>query len=67
MHRKRNQNQLTLVNIDDADFERTKQITFDLYVRYQTQIHNDPPADMSEFNNFICSSPIKVSNPFLFF
>lgn len=53
--------QLTLINIDSEDFERTKEITFDLYRRYQTQIHNDPPADMCEFNNFLCSSPIKVS------
>lgn len=35
-------------------------MTFDLYVRYQTQVHNDPPVDMCEFNNFICKSPIKV-------
>lgn len=60
-------NQLTLVNIDAEDFERTKQMTFDLYVRYQTQIHNDRPADMCEFDNFICKSPIKVSSLFWLF
>lgn len=59
--------QLTLINIDDADFERTKQLTFDLYVRYQTQVHNDPPVDMCEFNNYICKSPIKVRNYLMLF
>lgn len=59
---KRNHTQLTLINIDDVEnFERTKQMTFDLYVRYQTQVHNDPPVDMVEFNNFLCKSPIRVS------
>lgn len=59
--------QLTLINIDDESFKHTKQMTFDLYVRYQTQVHNDPPVDMCEFNNFICKSPIKVSNSFMIF
>lgn len=56
--------QLKLINIESDEFKCNKDEEFQLYARYQTKVHNDPPADMSEFNDFLCRTPIKVSNVF---
>lgn len=58
--------QLNLINIESDEFECIKDTEFELYTRYQTKVHNDPPADRSEFNDFLCKSPIKVSDVIFF-
>lgn len=53
--------QLILVNVESDAFERSKNTAFTLYTKYQTQVHRDPPNDITEFLDFLCNSPIKVS------
>lgn len=50
-----------LVDIDDEKFADTFDATYDLYKKYQTIIHKDPPESMSDFKEFLCISPMKVA------
>lgn len=51
-----------MVSVDSDAFQNSKHTEFDLYTNYQTKIHRDPPSDINEFIDFLCNSPIKVSN-----
>lgn len=50
--------------MESDEFERSKNTAFELYTKYQTKVHHDPPSDLSEFVDFLCNSPIKVSQIF---
>lgn len=46
-----------------AEWERAKEIEFELYRKYQMKIHNDPSerCTMHGFTRFLVNSPLKVS------
>lgn len=52
---------LILVNIESDAFKRSQNTAFDLYTKYQTIVHHEPPTDLNEFIDFLCNSPIQVS------
>lgn len=45
-----------------AEWDRAKEIEFELYRKYQMKIHNDPPerCTMHGFTRFLVNSPLKV-------
>ncbi|XP_031630480.1 arginyl-tRNA--protein transferase 1 isoform X1 [Contarinia nasturtii] len=54
---------LLVVNVESDEFKRSQNTEFDLYMKYQTLVHRDPPTDLSEFLDFLCISPIKHETP----
>lgn len=49
-----------LLAVDSDEYRRTLRTEFKLYVKYQTVVHDDPPSDISEFEEFLVDSPMEV-------
>lgn len=49
-----------MVRVTSDTFNRTRHESFNLYQKYQTTIHHDPPDDIDEFVDFLCKSPLQV-------
>ncbi|XP_030760579.1 arginyl-tRNA--protein transferase 1 isoform X2 [Sitophilus oryzae] len=49
-------------SICGSQWETVKDIEYELYKKYQTTIHNDPPGKLSinSFTRFLVSSPLKI-------
>jgi len=55
---------LKLVKTDSPEFQDTVRESHALYIRYQTQIHDDTEdqCTMDQFKRFLIKSPLKVIN-----
>ncbi|XP_053680633.1 arginyl-tRNA--protein transferase 1 [Anopheles nili] len=47
-----------------AEFKKTLQISYALYAKYQTAIHNDPPGAIEDYLDFLVKSPLQTSQGF---
>uniref|UniRef100_A0A336LEQ1 CSON008175 protein n=1 Tax=Culicoides sonorensis TaxID=179676 RepID=A0A336LEQ1_CULSO len=52
----------TILGVKSAEFAKNVRTEYDLYKKYQTVIHDDPPSDFSEFEEFLVSSPLEVQH-----
>ncbi|XP_065090515.1 arginyl-tRNA--protein transferase 1 isoform X1 [Ochlerotatus camptorhynchus] len=52
---------LVIVCTSSNEFKRTKQISFGVYKKYQTEVHNDPPNSIEEYLDFLVKSPLQYT------
>uniref|UniRef100_A0AAG5D1N0 Arginyl-tRNA--protein transferase 1 n=1 Tax=Anopheles atroparvus TaxID=41427 RepID=A0AAG5D1N0_ANOAO len=57
---------LTIVTLPTSGkkFKETLDISYALYAKYQTMIHNDPPGSIADYLDFLVKSPLKGSTDF---
>ncbi|KFB47843.1 AGAP010373-PA-like protein [Anopheles sinensis] len=53
---------LTIVTLPTGGkkFQESLDISYALYVKYQTSIHSDPPGSVADYLDFLVKSPLKV-------
>ncbi|KNC32187.1 Arginyl-tRNA--protein transferase 1 [Lucilia cuprina] len=54
---------LEVIHVKSEQFHKTLPQTYELYKKYQTLIHNDPPAGEDDYLVFLQRSPLKLSKP----
>ncbi|XP_052903163.1 arginyl-tRNA--protein transferase 1 isoform X1 [Anopheles moucheti] len=47
-----------------AKFRESLHVSYDLYKKYQTAIHNDPPGAIEDYLDFLVKSPLKDSQEY---
>uniref|UniRef100_A0A182JXW6 Arginyl-tRNA--protein transferase 1 n=1 Tax=Anopheles christyi TaxID=43041 RepID=A0A182JXW6_9DIPT len=47
-----------------AKFQESLHVSYNLYKKYQTAIHNDPPGAIEDYLDFLVKSPLKPSQGF---
>uniref|UniRef100_A0A1Q3F740 Arginyl-tRNA--protein transferase 1 n=1 Tax=Culex tarsalis TaxID=7177 RepID=A0A1Q3F740_CULTA len=52
---------LVTISIASDEFRRTLDRSFALYSKYQTAVHNDLPGAISEYQDFLVKSPLKMA------
>lgn len=51
-----------MVDLSSSEFDESLEISYNLYVKYQTQVHHDKKEDCSleQFKRFLVKSPLQV-------
>lgn len=55
-----------LVNVQSKSFANRAPVEFELFKKYQTIVHRDPPEHMDDYIEFLCASPLEVSAVYVF-